>query len=275
MVYDCFQFFNEVDLVQLRLAYLNPIVDRFVIVEASETHSGLPKPLLFEENISKFSEWKDKIIYLPMDFPAFPMKPMERDFYQRSYLSAGLCDCVDGDLVIVSDLDEIPTREAVIQAIDNLKEGVVACQQKIYYFFLNRLDISREWIGTAFVPFKTIRENSLTVDSIRQIVRWGLRRDLFKGVIPNAGWHFSWLGKPEDIKYKLESYAHQEDNTKERSIDFIKGVISSDKDLLRVGVKHIISPVDSSFPDVIVDNIQKYRDLGWIQDEDIICDLSQ
>ena len=128
MIYDCFTFFNELDLLEIRLNILNEVVDKFVLVEATRTHRGNPKPLYFKENKKRFAPFLDKIIHIVVD----SYEPVEKyiaskdsdpklhswayENFQRHAIIHGLDDLKDEDSLIISDLDEIPTAEAVRRA---------------------------------------------------------------------------------------------------------------------------------------------------------------
>src|SRR5687768_6312071 len=105
MIYDCFIFNDELDLLDLRLRFLDAAADRFVIVESERSLSGQPKPLLFRENKHRFEPWLHKIIHVVA--PANNMTPWEYEFFQRNYIKQGLASCADEDIIIISDADEI------------------------------------------------------------------------------------------------------------------------------------------------------------------------
>ncbi|MBO6196917.1 MAG: glycosyl transferase GT17 family protein, partial [Butyrivibrio sp.] len=120
MVYDCFPFFNEVDILKLRLNILNPYVDRFVIEESTVTFSGEPKELVFEKYKDQFKEFLDKITYIVVDdTPIEGADTYVRDYYQKNNLIKGLKDATSDDVIIMSDADEIPCPETLKNIIDN------------------------------------------------------------------------------------------------------------------------------------------------------------
>ena len=108
MIYDCFGFFNELDLMEIRLNVLKDVVEKFVLVEAGETHSRKTKPLYFKENAARFAEFRDRIVYVGIErFPDVCVTDWARENYQRNAIADGLKGAKDDD-VLVSDLDEIP-----------------------------------------------------------------------------------------------------------------------------------------------------------------------
>ena len=164
MVYDCFQFFNELDILKLRLHIMDPVVDRFVISEATETFSGNPKPLYYEENKEMFAEFAHKIIHVVVeDTP--PGYTHDRDTFQKNAVGRGLKDCTDDDIIIFSDLDEIPNPEKVKEILQNFDSTkIYHFAQRMFYCYLNMEEVSgnllsyagefpgikkKQWIGSS------------------------------------------------------------------------------------------------------------------------------
>ena len=135
MIYDCFTFFNELDLLEIRLNVLNDVVDRFVLVEAGQTHTGKPKRLLYEENKLRYSKFADKIIHVRID--SFPSghDAWWNENYQRNAIMQGLKCAKDDDIVMISDLDEIPRPELVAEY--SKKAGVWSFNMISFGFYLN------------------------------------------------------------------------------------------------------------------------------------------
>src|SRR3972149_5101095 len=127
MVVDCFLLFNELDLLEIRLNILNDVVDKFVICEAKETFQGKSKPLYYRENKERFAKWQDKIIYYVIEDISEEEKNKARlspnvgagehwwirEFCQKESMLKALTFCQDDDIIFISDLDEIPSPEAV------------------------------------------------------------------------------------------------------------------------------------------------------------------
>lgn len=199
-IIDCFPFFCELDLLEIRLNSLAPYVDYFVLCEMTETHQGKPKPMYFNENRDRFKDFK--IVYIAAP-PKYPMKyadtnnmAWEREHYQRECLMLGLDRARPDDIILLSDLDEIPNLERY-----NGAEG--AFKQKMYYYYLNTFTNTRRWKGT----IATKRKNITTLTDIRN------RRNKIPTVVADGGWHFSTIGTTEQIIHKMESFAHTELNT--------------------------------------------------------------
>ena len=137
MVYDCFQFFNELDILKLRLNVLDPVVDRFVISEATTTFSGIPKPLYYEENKDMFKEFEHKIIHVVVDDTPEGYTH-DRDTFQKNAVGRGLKDARDDDIIIFSDLDEIPDPDKIKKIIDNFDDTkIYHFAQRLFYCYLN------------------------------------------------------------------------------------------------------------------------------------------
>ena len=124
MLYDCFTFYNELDLLEVRLHEHNAAVDRFVLVEARQTFQGVPKDLVFEKNKQRFAPFLDKIIHVIIDFPEHialnyyknSNAAWNREFFQRDAMAQGLAAAQPNDLIMVSDVDEIVRSDVLLQA---------------------------------------------------------------------------------------------------------------------------------------------------------------
>lgn len=217
-IIDCFTFFNELDLLEFRLKLLDNQVDHFVIAESNLTHSGLPKPFYFEENKLRFDRWKSKIIYLPVKQTTEGMIFNNESSYnpksaawklengQRNALGEAASFIADDNLVLLSDLDEIPDP-ALLKKLKPGKEPM-ALSQLFHYYFLNCQNTGHErwWKGTIASTGKQFKE--ITPQGLRD------KRNEYRS-IKKGGWHFSYLGGIEKIKTKIRSFAHTEFNKEE------------------------------------------------------------
>lgn len=272
MIYDCFSFFNELDLLEIRLNVLNNVVDRFVLVEATKAHSGKDKPLYFNENKVRFKSFEQKIIHVVIDdYPACT-SPWAYENHQRNAILRGLTLANPEDMVMISDLDEIPIPE-MVSAYANTKE-IILFQQKMYYYFINYLNVSSpEWLlGTKLLPYAYFLGDSKT---LKYSYSEFLLPELNQGVTPTkirfvenvkvvyrAGWHFSYLGGIQAIIKKIQSIAHQEFNTLENcNEEQLKRRIEHGDDLFGRGHKYFGVELDDTFPLYIRNNIQKYQHL--------------
>ena len=143
MVYDCFQFFNELDILKLRMHVLNDVVDKFVISEATVTFSGEKKPLYFQENREMFQEFENKIIHKVVDDTPMDTSAFMRDSHQKCAVARGLEGAKDDDIVIFSDVDEIPNPEAVKKVLADFDGSkIYALAQRNFYCYLNMEETS-------------------------------------------------------------------------------------------------------------------------------------
>ena len=145
-IYDCFPFFNELDLLEIRLNYLDSVVDYFVLCESEITFSGLPKKLFYQENKDLFKKFEHKIIHVVVDdTPAEYIKfdPFRTDQHQRNSVAKGLNNCNDDDIIITSDLDEFPNIEIIKDLNSFYREDVLFhLAQDMYYYYFNLKETS-------------------------------------------------------------------------------------------------------------------------------------
>jgi beta-1,4-mannosyl-glycoprotein beta-1,4-N-acetylglucosaminyltransferase len=228
-IYDCFMYFDEDLLLDLRLNSLNKFVKKFVITEATYTHNGSKKKLRFD--INKFKKFKDKINYIVVDNQPknilelvegenkekrgekLILNGMARDYFQRENLVKGLTDALSDDLILISDLDEIPKLENL--NIHSIKDNILIFEQKIFYYKLNLIYDNFTWQGTKATKYK----NFLSPQWLRNIKgknypKWRLDTIFSKKKYSNliflkdGGWHFTCLKTPEQLRKKLLNFAH-------------------------------------------------------------------
>jgi beta-1,4-mannosyl-glycoprotein beta-1,4-N-acetylglucosaminyltransferase len=228
-IYDCFMYFDEDLLLDLRLNSLDKHVKKFVITEATYTHNGNKKELRFD--INKFKKFKDKIIYIIVDKKPeniinlvkgeakekrgekLIINGMLRDYFQRESLMDGLVDALDDDLILISDLDEIPNLDNFDTSIIN--NNILIFEQNIFYYKLNLIYDEFIWHGTR----ATKKKNLLSPQWLRNIKAKNyskLRLDTFFSkkkysnllFIKEGGWHFTSLKTPEKLEKKLLNFAH-------------------------------------------------------------------
>jgi beta-1,4-mannosyl-glycoprotein beta-1,4-N-acetylglucosaminyltransferase len=202
--YDCFQFFNELDILEIRLNELYSQVDYFVIVEAEASHQYKRKPLYFNENKNRFLKFLNKIIHVVVPFSDFKTD----DFWynenlQRSRLLKGIENAKDEDLIIISDVDEIVSNIALTNIKNNFIQNAYIFKQNLYMWYLNTRVDNYDWINSGISRKKYLEK--IGTQSFKSNT---LCKTFPK--IENGGWHFSYLGNHEKIKIKLENFAHAE-----------------------------------------------------------------
>ena len=207
MIYDCFIFSNELELLNIRLEYLYDQVDFFVLVEADRTLSGIKKPLTFKENADKFSKYADKIIYVQAD--AKPeLTDWDYEWFQRNAIKEGLENCKDNDIIFISDVDEIINIKGILK-MDKVEAPALIEVPMYYYFFNVKLEDPFQFnLVSKYKDIKNIHIGN------RMLYRnFALR--VIKPIGYNTGWHFSFLFGFDISRYinKIESFSHQEFNT--------------------------------------------------------------
>ena len=265
---DCFMYFDEDLVLDIRLNTLNHKVDKFIIAEATKNHAGEDKKLNFK--IEHFSKFKDKIHYLVIDdLPTNVKSPKKgwhenhaRDQHQRNSIERGYKDYSDNDLIMISDIDEIPNPEKLDQF--DTKNRYACFLQKNFQSKINLLNITDgDWAGTKICQKKYLKSPQwLRNIKIKKKPFWKIFDKQIQ-LINDGGWHFSFLKDPESIKNKIISYSHQEYNTKEfTNVDFIKNKISKGEDLFRRKIRYEKVNIDKTFPKYIVNNKEMFKD--WI-----------
>ena len=268
MIYDCFTYFNEDLILDIRLNILDEFVHKFVIVEATKDHAGREKKLNFK--INNFSKFKNKINYIVVDdmpniVNSFVREKVKyhknfmRENYQRNQIIKGIQKACDNDLIIVSDVDEIPN----LKKLKNLDfNKCTIFYQKFYQYKLNLL-IANNWPGSRIIKKKfMISPQELRYKTVKRIKFWQLHRFFTNpNFINDGGWHFSYLMSPEKIKLKLESFAHGEFNRQDiTDIDLIKNKVNKNKDIFNRNIFFQKVQIDDSFPEYIVKNKQKFSE---------------
>ena len=262
-IYDCITYLNEDRLLDLRFNILDDFVDFFVICEAKEDHRGKKKNLNFK--IDRYLKFKDKIIYLVVENFENCKKTWDRQDYQRNYLLNGLKDSKLDDIIMFSDVDEIPNLSNIDK---NLPEDTVGIfDQKVFYYKLNLqvLDYN-QWEGTRICRKKNLKSFTWLRNNIRlKNLKYSFWRiDKFRKVykIDNGGWHFSFLGSPEHISSKIKSYAHEEFDLEQfTNIKNIQNNIDNLIDKFNRNKKLKKIDLNNSFPKYILENKNKLSDL--------------
>ena len=264
-IFDCITFFDENLQADLRFNILFDCVEKFIVCESIYDHMGNYKGVKF--NIDAFQKFKSKIIHLVIKdkFPDIS-NPWVTQAYQREYIFNGLKEADNNDYIMFSDPDEIPRPEILKNLSLKKKYGIFL--QKMFCYKLNIYNqFESPWEGTRV----SLKKNLKSIDFLRQKVLrknlrypfWRLDKERNIQLFNDAGWHFNYLKKPQQISLKLKTFAHTEFNKEEfTDIKKIEDNINNLRDLF--GRNHIYSKVDidSSFPEYIVKNKNTYKD--WI-----------
>jgi hypothetical protein len=196
--WDCIIFHDELDMLQCRLEELDAVIDRFVIVEARETHQGAPKPLHFAANVTRFRPWLDRIVHVPMD-RLDGVGPWEREAAQREGITRGLAGATLADWIFLSDVDEVPAAEAIERFLASPGDAPFTAFEQSFYCFAVDWRHRESWRGTVAAR----RREVVSLQAMRD------RRGSAPG-LPRGGWHFSWLGGPAANLVKLGAFSHAE-----------------------------------------------------------------
>lgn len=253
-IFDCVPFYNEFEQLRLRIACLEDLVDRFVVIEAHQTHSGKPKPLYLAASGAADLLQHPKLTVRAVDLPV-GYSDWAREQAQREGIGGALRElgAKADDVVLVSDVDEIPGRAAILRATQFLaaaaQRTILVFEQRMFYFRLNyELVWSRKlpWLGTAAALYG----HALTINGLRTTGRnirgrhgQGFDRGAKVFQVPEGGWHFSYLGGDEALRDKLA--AHEEHGRKERYGGSIQELIDARESLFpRAGLAEIWAVVE-------------------------------
>ena len=289
-------FYDEKTLLDIRLNILNEYVDYFVIVESRYFHNGVKRQLKF--NIDNYTKFKDKIIYITHDEQSDKLKTLGphdsenekshklifnahiRENDQRNKIIEGLTSANSRDLILISDVDEIPNLEN--SNLKDIKNEILIFEQNIFYYKLNRYLPNFKWFGTKacikknlICPqwLRNIKSNKYSfyrIDTIFSDTKY-----INKKYIKNGGWHFSNLKNASDIELKLKSYLHHHDyESEELGKDKINDLIKNnqtiydmfgDKSSKKYGDdkrKKLEKYEINKLPSYIQNNLNKYN--NWI-----------
>jgi beta-1,4-mannosyl-glycoprotein beta-1,4-N-acetylglucosaminyltransferase len=228
-IFDCFMYFDEEQVLDLRLNVLYKDVDYFVIVESIYNHKGEKRDLLFD--IQKFQKFSDKIIYLIYDKIPKLVKPINnsenendkdgkyimnalyRENAQRNYILEGLKNAKKDDLILISDVDEIPKLSSI--NLNYIKDEIILFKQDMFYYKYNLALPNFKWTGTKAVKKKRLISPQW-LRNVKDRKYPYYRIDTFFSdkkymhikIINDGGWHFSNIKSPEMIEHKLRSYLH-------------------------------------------------------------------
>jgi beta-1,4-mannosyl-glycoprotein beta-1,4-N-acetylglucosaminyltransferase len=284
-VYSANQFFNELDLLEIKLETLDPFVDFFIISEGTKTHSGLDKPLYYLENKDRYKKFHKKIIHQIIDDT--PSSPQElfnmkeknnfhskvigetfsanwfdkniesylRDTYEKECLILSMENCNPNDIILLGDLDEIVRPNTLKMVIDNFQQNkIYHFENEMFYYYFNCQKLNEPWFGTLALSFENYLNNSFCE----------MRTNKTGEFIKNGGWHFTSLGNSNVVKQKIESWGEQSLNTdyiKDNLKNSIENCLTNGHDLFFRPANFIVRDInDGTFPSFIVDNQDKFKE---------------
>tara|TARA_B100001123_G_C15253727_1_gene1003795 strand:+ start:77 stop:883 length:807 start_codon:yes stop_codon:yes gene_type:complete len=265
-IYDCVQFFNEEHIFDLRINILSEFVDFFVVVESTCDHQGRAKKLNFDLN--RFKKYEKKIIYVIVDDTSESIKKPHVggeslvEQHQRNSIMRGLKNCHDEDLIILSDVDEIPDLTKLNQF--NKKNKYAVFSQKAFAYKLNLLnETENNWHGSKMCLKKHLKSpQRLRNLKFKKYPFWRIDKPQSLQIIENGGWHFAYLLNSEGISKKIDSFSHGEDNKEDNTnIDKIKKKMEKFIHPTK-GFELKKIEIDNTFPKYILENKTKLKD--WI-----------
>ena len=299
-IYDGFIFFNELDLLDIRLNTLYDVVDHFILVESSVTHQGTAKTYIFEENKERFSKYLDKIIHIKIDntpddfgnlieveattfkdkiynsikrdikatslfnINDINQRGFGRDFFQKECVKLGMELASEQDILISSDLDEIPNPEILSRLSEFFESDSLYTFSQIHYcYYLNMIyhthinnsrinsTVTNYWHGSRMGAWGLLKHYPLNEVRAQE-----------NNLIMDGGWHFSWQGGKDRVKLKLQSYSHQENNQQSiiNSVDSILDGKDSFTDF-RGGRASKVDIGLETHPEYLVTNIDRFKHL--------------
>ena len=294
-IFDCFMYYDEDIVLDLRLNVLNRYVDKFVIVESKYTHSGEKRKLLFD--INKYSKFKTKIDYIILDNEPenleiisdednedkknskYIMNALKRENFQRNGITKGLKMANKEDLIIISDVDEIPNLS--ILNIEKIKDEIILFKQNFYYYKFNLKLENMPWYGSKACRYKNLKSpqwirniKGKNYPFWRLDVIFSDKKYSNIKFIENGGWHFSNMKTPDEIEKKMRTYLHhREYDIKPLGTEKIKQIIKSKKSIYNLradmktekidGTQDLKQTDGNELPEFIKQNKEKYS--NWIE----------
>jgi hypothetical protein len=261
-VYDCFTFFNELDLLELRLTECYNHTDYFVIAESNKSFTGNSKPFNLEENWDRFKAFHDKIIYVKVEDMPDGGSAWTREHHQRNALVRGLIDANDNDVIALTDCDELlRPRTLDILRSDN-QHGLWICRHPMFYYKFNYLMIKPAAYHVN--PMAILKKDLTSLQELRNLmVSWAYRQpydfnDATVRTIQHSGWHFTYFGDTEQIDKKLLNFSHTEGQRLVGTYN-IEDMISK-RICWDAGVYYEHIAMDEYFPKTVMNNLERWKE---------------
>ena len=294
-IYDCFMFYDEDLVLELRLNILSKIVHKFVIVESKYTHSGEKRKLLFDPK--KYTQFEKKITYILLDEEPknldkinnsdsyeiknskYIINALKRENFQRNAILRGLKDANNDDLILISDVDEIPNLNQF--DFSEIKNEIILFKQNFYYYKLNLKLEDVPWYGTKACKYKNLKSpqwlrniKDKKYPFWRPDVMFSNKKYSNIKFIKNGGWHFSNMKTPAEIEKKMRTYLHhREYDLKPLGTKKIEEIMRNKKSIYNLkadmknekfdGTQNLKPTNGSELPEFIKKNKDKYS--NWIE----------
>jgi len=263
-IYDCFPFYNELDLLEIRLEELYDHVDHFVLVEADTTYTDLPKPFYFEENRQRYAKYLDKIIHVKVEDMPHSKDAWVNDIFQRDCINRGIVDAGPDDIIVVTDLDELVRPEVMDAMRQDHDIQLWGLRMPLFNFKFNYMLTTADFYNTWGVAVR--KQFMVPADQLRR-QRFSLQNfphaHRADGVhmIEHAGWHFTYLGHTDFARTKIQSFAHTETNTPEivNQLDVDRSIANGDGIYHHEGYRFTPVALNEYFPATVVNNPEKYK----------------
>ena len=295
-IFDCFMYYNEDLILELRLNCLEKFIDFFVIVESLYNHKGEKKTLNF--NIKNYQKFKEKIIYIVLDHlpdsiekindgddenvknGKYILNGYRRDNFQRNYIINGIKNASLNDLILISDIDEIPNLKNL--NLGEIKNRLIFFKQRMCYYKFNLYLKSYNWVGTRACQKKNLISPQWLRDiKSRSYPFWRIDTFFSKNkysdiyFVNNGGWHFSYINSAEGIENKLKSYTHhREYDLNPLGVKKINNMIKNRETVYNLSVDQRANQFGkgqkldvlefNELPKYIKDNQNKYK--LWLED---------
>ena len=288
---DCFMYFDEDMILDMRLNILDKYVSNFIICEANFNHNGTNRKLKFD--INKFSKFKEKIIYIPLEEQPKNLREilnsdnqsiknskildnaLLRENFQRNFLESKIKNFHDDDLIIISDVDEIPNLENF-----TYKSKITFFEQKMFYYKLNLLHKNFKWYGSKITKKKHLKSpqwlrniKSRKYPFWRIDILFSMKKYNNINFIRNGGWHFTNVKSAEKIDFKMKNFLHHlEYEESGLGVEEVRKIISEKKVFYDHNADKrdrkwsaeiiLVRENDKYLPNYIIENKEKYTD--WL-----------
>ena len=268
MIYDCFSYLDEDLLLDLRLNILDKVVDFFVIVEGNKTWQNNSKKLKFD--INKFQKFKDKIIYIPVEDMPDGDNPYLRENFQRNCILRGLTNAENNDLIIISDLDEIPNPKNLDKFDINMRYAVFK-QLHFYYKFNLQSQKNKYWYGSRICVKKYLKSPQWLRDlKFKKRPIWRIDKLRLNNILEDGGWHFCNLKTPNDLLYKYKNLCETNDpynfnekiDEKYLNVNEIENRVKLGLDIIGRNEIYKVKELNEEFPEYLLKNLIRYKD--WL-----------